>query len=108
MTGPSSPAGHTTRVIDVEAAEQREDARDLHISIMVRGAVQEAVSEAVKLHMPTAEERAYLGLAVRRAARIEALQRAVIEKSLTALVWAFLAFLGLVFWEYVVSHGWRP
>ena len=46
--------------------------------------------------------------AVRRAARRESLQRAIIEKSLTGLVWAGLAFLGIVFYEYVISHGWRP
>ena len=98
------------RVTDPDAAEQeaREDLRDVHTLMMVRGVVTEAVAEAVRLHMPTSEERAYLGLAVRRAARRESLQRAIIEKSLTGLVWAGLAFLGLVFYEYVISHGWRP
>ena len=108
MTGSHAAVGHTTRVIDVEAEEKREDARDLHIAIMVRGAVTEAVAEAVRLHMPSAEERAFLGLAVQRAARREKLQQAIIEKSLTGLVWAGLGFLALVFWEYVQFHGWKP
>jgi hypothetical protein len=98
------------RVIDAE--ERREDLRDEHIGRMVRGvvteAVTEAMTEAVRLHMPSAEERAYLGLAVRRAARREKLQIAIIEKSLTGLVWAGLLFIGLVFYEYAISHGWRP
>lgn len=100
--------GHTTRVIDVEAEEKREDARDLHIAIMVRGAVTEAVAEAVRLHMPSAEERAYLGLAVRRAARRERLQQAIIEKSMTGLVWAALGGVALVFFEWIQAHGWKP
>lgn len=88
--------------------EARQDQRDLHISLLVRGAVQEAVTEAINAHMPTPEEREFLQLAVRRAARREKLQQAIIEKSLTGLVWAGIAFLGVVFFEYIVSHGWRP
>lgn len=93
---------------DIADNEAREDLRDLHISIMVRGAVQEAVTQAVKEHMPTAEEREFLSLAVRRAARREALQQAIIEKSLTGLVWAAVLFVGVVFFEYIQSHGWKP
>jgi hypothetical protein len=98
------------RVTDPEAAEQeaRDDLRDVHTLIMVRGVVTEAVAEAVRLHMPTSEERAYLGLAVRRAARREKLQQAIIEKSLTGLVWAAVLFVGVVFYEYIQSHGWKP
>ena len=100
------------RVIDADAEERREDQRDAHISRMVRGvvteAVTEAVAEAVRLHMPTEEERAYLGLAVRRAARREKLQQAIIEKSITGLLWAFLLLVGSVFYEYATNHGWKP
>ena len=99
-------------MIDEHDQEAREDARDLHISIMVRGAVREAVSkamdEAIAKHMPTEEERAYLSLAVRRAARNEKLQQAIIEKSLGALVLAGILFIGAVFYDYIVDHGWRP
>ena len=98
------------RVTDPDVVEQeaRDDLRDEHTLMMVRGVVTEAVAQAVKLHMPTAEERAYLGLAVRRAARRERLQQAIIEKSLTGLVWAAVLFVGVVFYEYIQSHGWKP
>ncbi len=88
--------------------EARQDQRDLHISLLVRGAVQEAVTEAMNNHMPTAEEREFLQLAVRRAARRERLQQAIIEKSLAGLVWGLVLFLGVVFYEYLVGHGWKP
>lgn len=98
------------RVTDPDVVEQeaRDDLRDEHTLMMVRGVVTEAVAEAVRLHMPTSEERAYLGLAVRRAARRERLQQAIIEKSLTGLVWAAVLFVGVVFYEYIQSHGWKP
>lgn len=95
-------------VRDIEADEARQDQRDLHISMLVRGAVQEAVSEAIRINMPPPEEREYLRLAVRRAARREELQRAIIDKSLAGLVWAGLALLGVIMYEYIVSHGWKP
>jgi hypothetical protein len=89
--------------------EDRQDQRDLHISLLVAGAVKEAVTEAVKEHMPSKEEREFLALAVRRAARREQLQRAIIEKSLTGLVWAGILFIGVVFFEYMIDHGmWKP
>ena len=98
------------RVTDPESAEQeaRDDLRDVHTLIMVRGVVTEAVAEAVRLHMPTSEERAYLGLAVRRAARRERLQQAIIEKSLTSLVWAAVLLVGVVLYEWFQLHGWKP
>lgn len=92
--------------------DERQDQRDLHISLLVSGAVKEAVTEAVAEavleHMPTKEESEFLALAVRRAARREKLQQAIIEKSLTGLVWAGLIFVGVVFYDYIIDHGWKP
>jgi hypothetical protein len=85
-----------------------QDVRDLHISILVRGAVREEVSKAISDHLPSAEEREYLRLAVRRAARREKLQQAIIEKSLAGLIWAAVIFIGIVFYEYLQNHGWKP
>ncbi len=112
-------AGHLTmtdpRIIRVSSEESRisdeearQDARDLHISLLVRGAVNEAVTKAIEEYMPKPEEREFLALAVRRAARREQLQQAIIEKSLAGLVWAAILFLGVVFFEYISDHGWKP
>jgi hypothetical protein len=92
---------------DEARIEAHETERDLHLSIMVRGAVQEAVTEAIKAHVLPDAERAYLSLAVRRAARWESLQTAIIEKSLTGLVWAGILFTGYVLLEFLKQHGWK-
>lgn len=68
-----------------------------------------ALREAVaSLPMPSEEEREYLRLATRAAARREKLQQAVIDKTLTALVWFLLAGAATTLWilvkEYAVTH----
>lgn len=90
------------RVTDVD-----EGSRDRHISLVVQGAVAEAMAEAVAKHMPTEEERQWVQLAMKREARREKLHTAIIEKSLTALVWAGIAGLGVVFLEWLKLHGWK-
>lgn len=69
----------------------------------------EALKSAVaSLPMPSEEEREYLRLATRAAARREKLQQAIIDKTLTAMVWTLLAGLAVGLWtlvkEYAITH----
>lgn len=78
------------------------------IPAQIADAVREAVEASIAAHVPSAEEREFLKLAVRREARRERLQTAVIEKSLGGLAWAALLWFGVVLYEYVKTHGWKP
>lgn len=95
---------HTIRVSDDASREDREDAQDLRISLLVRGAVREAVLE----HALTPEERQWVKLAIQSEAQSIKLRQAIIEKTLTGLVWAVIVGIGLVIGEYFKNHGWKP
>ena len=90
-----------------ETREAREDERDYRTSILVRSVVAEAVREAVDQHMPTPEERQWIKLAMKREARREALQNAIIEKSLLALVIGFFGWIVLAGIEYLRNHTFK-
>lgn len=91
----------------IRVSDNEEDRHEEHISIVIRAAVQEAVTEAVENRMPPEEERKWVQLAMKREARREALHNAIIEKSLTALVWAGIAGVGVILLEWLKLHGWK-
>ena len=49
------------------------------------------------------QQHAYIQGAIKAQAERAALRRAVIEKSLTALVWAGLVFMGSAIWAYITQ-----
>ena len=64
------------------------------------------VVEAVQAQQHlTDEEAQWVRLAIKREAQSIALRQAIIEKTLTALVWAALIGLGIVFKEFLFNHG---
>lgn len=77
------------------------DARDEHISLVIRGAVAEEMKHAIDTYMPPEDERKWVQLAMKREARREALHNAIIEKSLTGLVWAAIVGFGYILLEYL-------
>jgi len=77
---------------------------DSHIRTVVRDAVQ----EAIRGHILTPEESQFVKLALKREARREAFQTAIIEKSLIGLVFMVFTFLGLTIFEWAVKHGFKP
>ena len=83
------------------------DEWEARIAIMMRGAITEALTEFKVTHLPTDEEREYLRMALTREARRESLQRAIIDKTVTGLVWAGIAWVAVVFYEYLKAHGWK-
>lgn len=69
-----------------------------------------AVISAVQSNTPTvtSDEVRWVRLAIQREAERAALRKAIIDKSITGLVWAALLAIGAVFYEYAVNHGWKP
>lgn len=80
------------------------DAQDLRISMLVRGAVREAVLD----HGLSPDERQWVRLAIQKEAQSIKLRQAIIEKTLAGLVWAGIAALGIVIGDYFKTHGWKP
>lgn len=51
------------------------------------------------------DERRWVRLAIQREAQSIKLRQAIIEKTLSGLVWAALIAVGVVVFEYLKSHG---
>lgn len=72
----------------------------------VREVVQETLQQVLSDYSPlTEDERRWVRLAIQREAQSIALRRAVIEKTLAGLAWALIIAIGVVFFEYLRSHG---
>jgi hypothetical protein len=91
--------------------------KDEHISMVIRGAVAEAVTKAVAEISATKllsdEEREWVRMAVKREARKEAFYEKIMQSTAVTAVWMLLAGVagGLLIGmkEYMISHGmWRP
>jgi hypothetical protein len=82
-----------------------------HIEQIVQTAVDRAlesklvvIHEQIRMHGMSTDERRYLDLAIRREARREQLQTAIIEKSTVGFVWFVLAAAGVALWKAFVAH----
>jgi hypothetical protein len=56
----------------------------------------------------TDDEQRWVKMAIQKEAQAIAFRRAVIEKSLAGLVWAAIVFVGTVFYDWAVAHGFNP
>ena len=91
-----------TAVANMTAAvERRVDKAVDDLPAKMAQALKDAVAG---LEVPSEQEREYLRLATRAAARREKLQEAIIEKTLVALVWA--ALTGCAIGAFVVLRDW--
>ena len=54
------------------------------------------------------DEKRWVQLAIKKEAQSIAFRQSVIDKTTTGLVWAFLVWVGIVFMEWAVKHGYRP
>jgi len=52
----------------------------------------------------TSEEKTYITLAMKREARRETFQTAVIQKTTISLIWAMIVGFGYLFWEVLKNH----
>ena len=88
--------------------EQRIDQHDKHIDDLVATTVDRAVAN-LKASMLSDEERLWVKLAVQEQAQRVKFRQAIIDKTLTGLVWGALGWIGLVLVEYAKAHGmWKP
>jgi hypothetical protein len=87
------------------------------IFTLVKGAVAEAVAEAVKdvaeQNFLSPEEREWVRLAIKREARQEQFREKIISSTTVGVIWVLLtSVVGgalLMFKEYAIAHGmWKP
>lgn len=55
----------------------------------------------------TEEEQAWVRLAIQKEAQSIALRKAIIEKTLTGLIWSAIVGCGYVFLDFLRNHGLR-
>lgn len=88
----------------IEANGNRLDSleRDMH----------QTVTRAVKDAMPTAllsdDEHRWIQLAIKQKTQSIEFRQSVIDKTLTAFVWALIVGFGIIIKEYLAAHGWKP
>ncbi len=75
-----------------------------------RAAFVADVAAAIKQQEPvlTEEEQLWVRLAIQKEAQSIKLRQAIIEKTITALIWAGLLGCGIIIKEFFTSHGWKP
>lgn len=76
-----------------------------------RASLIKDISEALSIRYTgtklTDEEVSYVRLAIQKEAQSIKLRQAIIEKTLSGLVWAFVILMGTMILEYLKSHGWK-
>ena len=70
--------------------------------------IEAAVQRAMQSHVLTPEQAQWVALAIQREAQSIKLRQAVIEKTLSGLIWSGLAAMGYLALEYLKSRGWKP
>ena len=78
----------------------------------MREVIFRSVQDALPKTMPTAKQLQWLDLLIESEAKKASYRQAIIDKTLTALVWATIAGFGSVVWivvkEFASNHGWKP
>lgn len=77
----------------------------------MRDIITHSVQAALPHTMPSAKQLEWLDLLIARETKKAQLQQAIIEKTMTALVWSVIAGFGIAVWtvlrEYAAAHGWK-
>jgi hypothetical protein len=71
-------------------------------------AIAEAVATKAKPASLTDDEQRWVRMAIQREAQSIELRKAIIEKTLIALTWSFVAAAGVMFLEWAKAHGYKP
>lgn len=70
------------------------------------------ITQALMCSQPTPqlteEEVQYVKLAIQREAQSIELRKAIIEKTITGLIWLALLGIGGIFLEWAKAHGYKP
>lgn len=71
-----------------------------------------AIAAAVRTRTTDAhlsdDEQRWVRMAIKKEAQSIALRQAIIEKSLTGLVWAAIVAMGAMFLQWATAHGYKP
>lgn len=70
---------------------------DLRITLLIKA----VVADTLKEHNLSEEEMHWVRLAIKREGRIEQFRSAIIEKTLTGVVWASIVVICYAVWEYL-------
>jgi deoxyribose-phosphate aldolase len=87
------------------ATDDRVDKIQDDMQAMVKKTIHEALDSTKLL---SEEERMWVRMAIKREAQSIKLRQAIIEKTLTGLLWMLILWVGVVFYEYIKAHGWKP
>ena len=71
-------------------------------------AIASAVRQRATDTQLTDDEQRWVRMAIKKEAQSIALRKAIIEKSLTGLVWAAIVGVGAMFLQWATAHGYRP
>ena len=91
--------------VNWEGEEKRKDYAAL--ALLIQTTVKEAVAEAVQQHPLTDDEVHWVRMAIEAQADRASLRKAIIEKTLTSLLWIGIVAAGGWVVDYVTGH-WRP
>jgi hypothetical protein len=99
---------------DTQRVFTTEERGEEYVFTLVKGAVAEAVEEAVRSNnFFSQEEREWVRLAIKREARQEQFREKIISSTTVGVIWVLLtSVVGgalLMFKEYAIAHGmWKP
>lgn len=98
------PRGEIDVLTDwISRLDQRVDSLTSEIDRVVREAVA-----AHSVRQLSDEQLRWVELAIQREAQSIRLRQAIIEKTLTGLVWAAVLGAGSIIYQWLQAHGWRP
>lgn len=83
--------------------DMHEAIRDLSTQV---ANLRQEISETVPGTL-TEEEHQWVRLAIQREGQSIKLRQAIIEKTLTGLIWAAIVGLGVILLDYLKAHGWK-
>lgn len=83
--------------------DMHEAIRDLSTQV---ANLRQEISEMVPGTL-TEEEHQWVRLAIQREGQSIKLRQAIIEKTLTGLIWAAIVGLGVILLDYLKAHGWK-
>jgi len=91
----------------ITANERRIDALVDSVPQQIETAMTELIDK-LNGRLPSEEERQWAKLAIQKEAQSIKLRQAIIEKSLTGLIWAGIAGIGYMLREWATNHGFKP
>ena len=69
--------------------------------------ITELMDQLKTVNSLTDDEQRWVRMAIEREAQSIALRKAIIEKTITSLVWMLLAGVGYVFLDFLREHGFK-